>query len=96
MSIIKKLVASFVGLNPAGPRSAAKIQAMLLAFILGTFALGVSPAAAQKYVTDPSTGKVVSAPVYGGTLTYPHNRASEIVDPLYCWPRSGLAHRRCQ
>ena len=89
MSIIKKLVASFVGLNPAGPRSAAKIQAMLLAFILGTFALGVSPAAAQKYVTDPSTGKVVSAPVYGGTLTYPHNRASEIVDPFTVGPAAG-------
>ena len=30
------------------------------------------PAAAadKKYVTDPSTGKVVSAPEYGGTLTY--------------------------
>ena len=30
------------------------------------------PAAAadKKYVTDPTTGKVVSAPEYGGTLTY--------------------------
>ena len=36
MSIIKKLVASFVGLNPAGPRSAMKLLSVLLAFILGT------------------------------------------------------------
>ena len=30
------------------------------------------PAAAadKKYVTDPTTGKVVSAPEYGGTLTF--------------------------
>ena len=27
-------------------------------------------AAGKKYVTDPTTGKVVSAPEYGGTLTY--------------------------
>ena len=32
---------------------------------------GDSAAAAdKKYVTDPTTGKVVSAPEYGGTLTY--------------------------
>ena len=32
-----------------------------------------APAAAadKKYVTDPTTGKVVSAPEYGGTLTWP-------------------------
>ena len=30
-----------------------------------------SAAAADKtYVTDPTTGKVVTAPEYGGTLTY--------------------------
>jgi ABC-type transport system substrate-binding protein len=31
-----------------------------------------APAAApdKKYVTDPSTGKVVTAPQYGGTITY--------------------------
>merc|ERR1711964_541762 len=29
-----------------------------------------SPAWAAKYVTDPSTGKVVSAPEYGGTITF--------------------------
>ena len=30
----------------------------------------------KKYVTDPTTGKVVSAPQYGGTLTYPSSRMS--------------------
>ena len=40
----------------------------------GLWAAGAEeePAAAadKKYVTDPSTGKVVVAPEYGGTLTY--------------------------
>ena len=71
MSIIKKLVASFVGLNPAGPRSAMKLLSVLLAFILGaTLWVGPTAAAEKKYVTDPTTGKVVSAPEYGGTITY--------------------------
>ena len=71
MSIIKKLVASFVGLNPAGPRSAMKLLSVLLAFILGaTLWVGPTAAAEKKYVTDPSTGKVVTAPEYGGTLTF--------------------------
>ena len=70
MSIIKKLVASFVGLNPAGPRSAMKLLSVLLAFILGaTLWVGPAAAAEKKYVTDPTTGKVVSAPEYGGTIT---------------------------
>ena len=71
MSIIKKLVASFVGLNPAGPRSAMKLLSVLLAFILGaTLWVGPTAAAEKKYVTDPSTGKVVTAPEYGGTFTF--------------------------
>ena len=47
MSIIKKLVASFVGLNPAGPRSAMKLLSVLLAFILGA-TLWVGPTAAAE------------------------------------------------
>ena len=83
MSIIKKLVASFVGLNPAGPRSAMKLLSVLLAFILGA-TLWVSPAAAaeKKYVTDPSTGEVVSAPQYGGTFTYAAVGAPPHTDPV--------------
>ena len=44
------------------------------------------PAAAadKKYVTDPTTGKVVVAPEYGGTLTY-----SDGVEPPHADPWSG-------
>ena len=84
MSIIKKLVASFMGLNPAGPRSAMKLLSVLLAFILGASALWVGPTAAaeKKNVTDPTTGKVVSAPEYGGTLTFPYVVIGETTDPF--------------
>ena len=43
-----------------------------------------SAAAADKtYVTDPTTGKVVTAPEYGGTLTYAWGgRVSDNVDPF--------------
>ncbi len=86
MSIIKKLVASFVGLNPAGPRSAMKLLSVLLAFILGaTLWVGPTAAAEKKYVTDPTTGKVVSAPEYGGTITYAMQ-----VEPAN--PDTGLKH----
>ena len=48
------------------------IQALLLAFILATFALWMGPAVAaeKKMVKDPSTGKMVTAPEYGGTITF--------------------------
>ena len=83
MSIIKKLVASFVGLNPAGPRFAMKLLSVLLAFILGaTLWVGPTAAAEKKYVTDPSTGKVVTAPEYGGTLTYPYRLKYYTTDPF--------------
>ncbi len=66
----KQLFAPLVGLNPAGVWSAAKLQSLLLTLTLMVTAFWVSPVAAQKYVTDPSTGKVVTAPEYGGTLTF--------------------------
>ena len=31
----------------------------------------------KEMVTDPTTGKMVTAPEYGGTLTYPYNRVSD-------------------
>ena len=48
------------------------IQALLLAFILATFALWMGPAVAaeKKMVKDPSTGKMVTAPEYGGTISF--------------------------
>ena len=87
MSIIKKLVASFVGLNPAGPRSAMKLLSVLLAFILGaTLWVGPTAAAEKKYVTDPTTGKVVSAPEYGGTLTiFIPGGWLPSIDPYFGW-----------
>ncbi len=54
-------------------KSKSTFSATLLAFILMVAAFGVSPAAVaaeKKMVKDPTTGKVVQAPQYGGTLTY--------------------------
>ncbi len=68
-----------MGLNPAGSLSAAKLQSWLLTLTLMVTAFWVSSASAQKYVTDPSTGKVVTAPEYGGTLTF----ASKITPPTF-------------
>ena len=49
-----------------------KLLSVLLAFILGaTLWVGPTAAAEKKYVTDPTTGKVVTAPEYGGTITIP-------------------------
>ena len=63
-----------------------KIQSIFFTFILAVIAIWVSPAAVaadKKMVTDPSTGKVVTAPEYGGTLTYAWGgRVSDNVDPF--------------
>ena len=41
----------------------------------------------QGYVTDPSTGEVVTAPEYGGTLTVGYPYAMNILmDPYSAWP----------
>ena len=51
-------------------KSKSNFSATLLALILGLIVLWTGPAAAEKkYVTDPVTGKVYSAPEWGGTLT---------------------------
>ena len=71
MGMIKNLINSLVGLNPAGSWSAIKMLSVLLTFILGVFVLSMGPAAAaeKKMVTDPTTGEMVTAPQYGGRLT---------------------------
>ena len=51
-------------------RSSSKLSATLLALILGASVFMAGQVWAAKYVTDPSTGKVVTAPEYGGTLTF--------------------------
>ena len=40
-------------------------------------------AADKKYVTDPTTGKVVVAPEYGGTFTYVNKLEPENIDPYF-------------
>ena len=53
-----------------------KLSATLLALILGASVFMAGQVWAAKYVTDPSTGKVVSAPEYGGTLRTVMNKLS--------------------
>ena len=40
-------------------------------------------AAEKRYVTDPTTGKVVSAPEYGGTITYVKSIIPPNIDPYF-------------
>ena len=49
-------------------KSSSKLSATLLVLIMGASVFMAGQVWAGKYVTDPSTGKVVSAPEYGGTL----------------------------
>ncbi len=52
-------------------KSKSTFSAILMSLTLGVAVFLAGPAAAQKkYVTDPTTGKVVSAPEYGGTITF--------------------------
>ena len=61
-------------------KSSSKLSATLLALILGASVLWVSPAVAaeKEMVRDPATGKMVTAPEYGGTLTFPSK--NELLD----------------
>ncbi len=68
-----------------------KILAVLIGFGLAATGLWASPAGEEEpaaamekeMVMDPTTGKVVTAPEYGGTLTYGWGgRVSDNVDPL--------------
>ena len=73
-----------------------KCLAVLIVLVLvatGLWAAGAEeePAAAadKKYVTDPSTGKVVTAPEYGGTLTFNLSGLAGSIDPFFGWPNAG-------
>ena len=50
-------------------KGSSKLSATLLALILGASVFMAGQVWAAKYVTDPTTGKVVTAPEYGGTIT---------------------------
>ena len=64
--------------------------AVLFGLVLTATGLWASPAAEEEpaaamekeMVTDPATGKVVTAPEYGGTLTYPYKAVSDTSDPF--------------
>ena len=88
----KQLFAPLVGLNPAGIWSAAKLQSLLLTLTLMVATLGVSSAVAaeKKMVKDPSTGKMVTAPEYGGTLTFATMLEPAHGDPVV-YGNAGLA-----
>ncbi len=83
MGSMKKLVASTVGLNPAGFWSAAKMQSLLLTLIVSIFAFGESltAALAADMVWDRTLRKMVEAPRYGGTLTFANNNEPANSDP---------------
>ena len=68
-----------------------KILAVLFGLVLAATGLWAGaaeeeePAAAmeKEMVMDHTTGNMVTAPEYGGTLTYPYNRVGEITDPFF-------------
>jgi hypothetical protein len=51
-------------------KSSSKLSATLLALIMGASVFMAGQVWAAKYVTDPVTGKVFTAPEYGGTITF--------------------------
>ena len=67
-----------------------KILAVLFGLVLAATGLWASPAGEEEpaaamekeMVTDPATGKVVTAPEYGGTLTYPFQNKDVTTDPF--------------
>ena len=69
-------------------KSKSTFSATLPALILGLIVLwtGLAAVAAEKkYVTDPTTGKVVTAPEYGGTLTIARKEEGAGADVAVHW-----------
>ena len=69
------------------------VMSVLVLAATGLWAAGeeegsTAAAAEKKYVTDPTTGKVVVAPEYGGTITawWATGRTQVAFDPYYGWP----------
>ena len=63
-------------------KSKSTFSATLLALILGASVFLGSPAWAAELVKDPTTGKMVSAPEYGGTLTFAAKLEPPSTDPV--------------
>ncbi len=78
-------------------KSKSTFSAILLSLTLGVAVFLAGPAAAQKkYVTDPTTGKVVSAPEYGGTITWANSYNPRTSDSWFSHgthPTSGVVER---
>jgi peptide/nickel transport system substrate-binding protein len=72
-------------------KSSSKLSATLLALIMGASVFMAGQVWAAKYVTDPSTGKVVTAPQYGGTLTFAKKSEPPHTDSWFGSP-AGAAH----
>ena len=77
--------------------------AALIGFVLAATAAWASPAGEEAaaasdkpMVTDPTTGKMVTAPEYGGTLTYPYKLFGPTVDPSITGNYAGWQNRRGQ
>ena len=69
-------------------KSKSTFSATLPALILGLIVLwtgSAAVAAEKKYVTDPTTGKVVSAPEYGGRITSNGWGTQAPSDPYFGW-----------
>ncbi len=62
--------------------SISKFSATLLALIMGASVFMAGQVWAAEMVTDPTTGKMVSAPEYGGTITYPYISKGDTTDPF--------------
>ena len=64
-------------------KNSSTLSATLLALILMVSAFGFSPAVAAEMVLDPSTGEMVEAPQYGGSITYARPNHGEHTDVWY-------------
>ena len=71
-------------------KGSSKLSATLLALILGASVFMAGQVWAAKMVKDPSTGKMVTAPKYGGTIRPIMNFKPEGIDPYFRYTAGGL------
>ena len=72
-------------------KSSSKLSATLLALILGASVFMAGQVWAAKYVTDPTNGKVYTAPEYGGTLIFANRAMAPNTDQVIGGRKSGWA-----
>ena len=72
-------------------KSSSKLSATLLVLIMGASVFMAGQVWAAKYVTDPTTGKVVTAPQYGGSLTVADRDDPDNIDTYYRHPPASVA-----